>query len=317
MVQGLTVWNGESRIVLGIDVGATQSAVAFCWLYKGSVANVHRVSNWPGQDDQRGEPKIPTQIYYNRFGEAVKIGAETSTDDALDSAEMEGWFLARYFKLRLHPTNGRTHNLAMELEYLPTGITIMQIYVDFLRYLLRHTKEYFESHILQGQSEWSRYSPAMDVVIAHPNGWGVKEQDFLRRAAVTAGYVTPQNALSQIKFVSEADASVHFCIFHMDVDSKMNVSFYLTTLALILMVFAKCGAVFVVCDAGGATVNTTVYAVKAKTPLQLEKKSTSLYTGRRHLRRPRSGTLHSSILNSSPYARGRNQHSRDGGSATV
>lgn len=166
----------------------------------------------------------------------------------MDSAETEGWFLARYFKLHLHPdTMGRTHNLAMEcmnVSHLltvsavdilrfadfPNGITLMKIYVDFLRYLLKHTKEYFGTHILQGQSEWSRHSPSMDVVIAHPNGWGVKEQDFLRRAAVTAGYATAENASSQIKFVSEAEASVHFCIFHMDIDSKMDVSFYLTIL---------------------------------------------------------------------------------------
>jgi hypothetical protein len=122
---------------------------------------------------------------------------------------------------------------------LPNDITLMKIYVDFLRYLLKHTKEYFESHILQGESEWSRHSPSMDVVIAHPNGWGVKEQDFLRKAAVTAGYATAENSPSQIKFVSEAEASVHFCIFHMDIDSKMNVSFYLTTLTSTSMVFAS------------------------------------------------------------------------------
>ena len=64
----------------------------------------------------------------------------------------------------------------------------------------------------------------MDVVIAHPNGWGLKEQDFLRKAAVAAGYATSQNAQSQIKFVTEAEASVHFCILQLDLNSTMNVS---------------------------------------------------------------------------------------------
>ena len=166
----------------------------------------------------------------------------------MDSAETEGWSLAKNFKLHLHPsTMGRTHNLAMEgmnfchsltvsagdiLHFadLPHDITLMQIYVDYLRYLLKHTKEYFGSSILQGKSEWSRHSPSMDVVIAHPKGWGVKEQDFLRKAAVTAGYATAENAQSQIKFVSEAEASVHFYIYHSDIDSKMDVSFYLIAL---------------------------------------------------------------------------------------
>ncbi|KIM71932.1 hypothetical protein PILCRDRAFT_16599 [Piloderma croceum F 1598] len=223
MVQGL-VWNRDSHIVLGIHVGATQSAVVFAHLYKGGVANVHRVSDWPGQGNFGRKPWIPTQIYYNRFGEAVKVGAET------------------YFNQRLHPdTMGRTHNLAM--EDLPNGITLMKIYVDFFRYHLKHTEEYFGSHVLHGRSEWNRHSPSMDVVIAHPNGWGVKEQDFLCGAAVTAGYATAANAPSQIKLVSEAEASVHR-IFHMDIDSKMSP-----------------GTVFVVCDAGRARVVTTVYEV--------------------------------------------------------
>jgi hypothetical protein len=37
MQKALTVWGKESRIVLGIDIGATQSAVAFSHLYKGMV----------------------------------------------------------------------------------------------------------------------------------------------------------------------------------------------------------------------------------------------------------------------------------------
>lgn len=110
----------------------------------------------------------------------------------------------------------------------------MKIYVDFMRYLLKHTKKYFEEHVLQGKSEWERYSPSMKVVIAHPNGWGINEQDFLRRAAVYAGYATARNAPSQIQFVSEAEASVHFCIHHMDIDSSMNVSCCFTAAALIL-----------------------------------------------------------------------------------
>lgn len=34
MVQGFTVWNDDACIVLGIGIGATQSAVAFSHLYK-------------------------------------------------------------------------------------------------------------------------------------------------------------------------------------------------------------------------------------------------------------------------------------------
>ena len=116
----------------------------------------------------------------------------------------------------------------------------------------------------------------MDVVIAHPNGWGLKEQDFLRKAAVAAGYATSQNAQSQIKFVSEAEASVHFCILQLDLNSTMNVSSGSSLSRQLLIGFAKSGIDFIVCDAGGSTVDTTAYGVKTKIPvLQLEEKKAS------------------------------------------
>jgi hypothetical protein len=104
----------------------------------------------------------------------------------------------------------------------------MMAYVDFMCYLLKHTKQFFETHVLQGEEEWRRHSPSMDVVIAHPNGWGIREQNFLRGAAITAGYTTLRNSHSQIKFVSEAEASVHFSIFQLNLNSAMTVSFRLT-----------------------------------------------------------------------------------------
>lgn len=38
------------------------------------------------------------------------MGAEAITSDAKDDAEEEGWELAQYFKLHLHPYELRTQN---------------------------------------------------------------------------------------------------------------------------------------------------------------------------------------------------------------
>ncbi|KAG8729451.1 hypothetical protein FRC11_008746 [Ceratobasidium sp. 423] len=102
----------------------------------------------------------------------------------------------------------------LELNPLPTGVPLRQIYSDFLGYLLKHTRAYFEDRILDGRQIWECYSPTMEVVIAHPNGWGTREQAFLRSAAVSAGFSTTDQARRKIQFVSEAEASVHFCIHH-------------------------------------------------------------------------------------------------------
>jgi hypothetical protein len=150
MQKALTVWEKDSRIILGIDIGATQSAVAFSYIYKGTeplrrydtikfmnqlpdgAATVQHVTEWPGQKAQMADAKIPTEIYYNNKGEvrdgsrkhphrsniflqAMKIGADTLTDETKVEAEDEGWHLVRHFKLHLHPdTMKRQHNLTVE-----------------------------------------------------------------------------------------------------------------------------------------------------------------------------------------------------------
>ena len=107
---------------------------------------------------------------------------------------------------------------------LPPGVSLRQIYSDFLGYLLKHTRAFFEDRILDGKQIWERYSPTMEVVIAHPNGWGTHEQSILRRAAVIGGLVDRRDADERIRFVTEAEASVHFVMLHCDLASNMVVS---------------------------------------------------------------------------------------------
>ncbi|KAG8792440.1 hypothetical protein FRC12_006087 [Ceratobasidium sp. 428] len=89
----------------------------------------------------------------------------------------------------------------------------------------------------------------MEVVIAHPNGWGIREQTLLREAAVDAGF-TSSSSPHKIRFVTEAEASVHFCINRTNLGNCLQV-----------------GTKFAVCDAGGSTVDTTVYSVVAIRPM--------------------------------------------------
>jgi hypothetical protein len=63
----------------------------------------------------------------------------------------------------------------------------------------------------------------MDVIIAHPNGWGIREQTFLRTAAVTAGFTSVEQASSQVHFVTEAEASVHFCTYYTTLRNQLKV----------------------------------------------------------------------------------------------
>ncbi|QRV77751.1 heat shock protein 70 kDa 12A [Ceratobasidium sp. AG-Ba] len=251
-------WTRPPKIILGIDIGTTQSAVAFAHLYPNGPQSLYRVSAWPGQETHRGESKIPTLVYYDQRGKAVSFGAEALKLETAEKAEEQGWLLARHFKLHLHPdAMKQKHNL--KVQPLPAGIPLEKIYTDFMVYLMKHTQEFFEARIIDGPKVWQDLHKDMTIVIAHPNGWTIKEQNFLRKAAVAAKYTTEAKAHAQIHFVSEAEASVHFCMFHSDIQNRLSPNVN-----------------FIVCDAGGSTVDTTAYCVKTAAPmLELEEKKAS------------------------------------------
>ncbi|CCO29727.1 Heat shock 70 kDa protein 12A [Rhizoctonia solani AG-1 IB] len=188
----------------------------------------------------------------------MSFGAEAVLPDTEDKAEDEGWRLVRHFKFHLHPSEIKRRQ-DFSLEPLPSGLSLIQIYTDYMAYLLNHTKIFFGDHVLNGSRVWESYHQDMTVVFAHPNGWGIREQGFLRRAAIAAGFVMRDKAHCNIQFVSEAEASVHFCMFHSDLHEHLNMGVY-----------------FVVCDAGGSTTDTTAYYVKQTAPaLELDETKAS------------------------------------------
>jgi hypothetical protein len=71
---------------------------------------------------------------------------------------------------------------------------------------------------------WERYGPEMEAIIAHPNGWGIREQAFLRTAAVDAGLSSSDRAPTKIRFVTEAEASVHFCSHYSNLAYTLQAS---------------------------------------------------------------------------------------------
>lgn len=75
-------------------------------------------------------------------------------------------------------------------------------------------------------------------VMAIPNGWFVSQHSFLRRVAVSAGLVKESDVQKRVLFVSEAEASVHFMLQQNDVVPD---------------------EIFAVVDAGGSTVDSTLY----------------------------------------------------------
>ncbi|KAG8719305.1 hypothetical protein FRC09_011349 [Ceratobasidium sp. 395] len=219
-------WCSSSKIVLGIDIGTTYSAVSFAYLIEGERPKIQRVIKWPGQ----------------------LSGAQAANDDEVEEIVDTGCTLVKHFKLHLHPKRMAPSG-GFELDVLPNDVTVGRIYSDFLRYMLEHTKSFFQKEVFEGPQVWDKHSSSMEIVVTHPNGWGIHEQAELRAAAIQAGLVPDSNSASRIKFLSEAEASIHFCI------NSLN-----------LQALVEPESKLLVCDAGGSTVDATVYNVESTNP---------------------------------------------------
>ena len=138
-----------------------------------------------------------------------------------------------------------------EIPKLPADITIERVYADITAYLMEITQRFFEEKTPNGARIWSRLRNMMVITLSTPNGWDMREQNILRKAAIQAGLVTDKNAADLVQFVTEAEASVHVTLAN-DTESWL-----------------KKDTTFAVVDAGGSSVDITIYECKSTNPVEL------------------------------------------------
>lgn len=94
---------------------------------------------------------------------------------------------------------------------LPPGKTVVQVFADYMVYLFECAKEYItETH---GARLWTSLEGDIMYVLTHPNGWGGPQQERMRQAAITARLISDTDSgRSRVTFVTEGEASLHFCL---------------------------------------------------------------------------------------------------------
>ncbi|KAF8625644.1 hypothetical protein AX15_005275 [Amanita polypyramis BW_CC] len=238
-------YNGlQRKLIIAFDVGTTFSGVSYVLLIPGEPPAIQGVTQFPGQQKIGGDSKIPSVVCYDESGSVVAVGSETDPDTNPELAEIEGLVRAEWFKLHLRPSH-----LAAEQGFdvrdippLPPNKTVIDIFADLLEYLYQSTKEYIRQR--QGNDIWESISTNVEFILSHPNGWEGKQQSEMRGAAITAGLVENQaKALERISFVTEGEASLHFCL------NKIPTAVENHTNEGIMVV-----------DCGGGTVDISTYA---------------------------------------------------------
>ncbi|KAG9090816.1 hypothetical protein FS749_000272, partial [Ceratobasidium sp. UAMH 11750] len=227
-------WYGRDKIIIGIHIGVTDSNVSFALLSSGRMPQIQRVTAWPGRESARHSPDEPCWIWYDSYNKPRMYGSE-AVNQAGEAAEQE-FNLVKHFQLYLHPDRAAALNLAP----LPAGISITQVYTDYLRHIFRHTQNYFSERMFDGQRLWQSLASSMDIVMTHPSGWGTSEQRVLRSATMAA----VPDSVQQILLISETEVLIQTYLNFPEMSEPLTP-----------------GANLVVCNAGRFIVETTIYKV--------------------------------------------------------
>ena len=90
---------------------------------------------------------------------------------------------------------------------------MVEVFADFLRYLLECASSYIQDTHANGPDLWNSVKFHILFVLSHPNGWEGKQQSEMRRAAILAGLVPDDASVySRLLFVTEGEVSLHFSV---------------------------------------------------------------------------------------------------------
>ena len=96
---------------------------------------------------------------------------------------------------------------------LPHGLSIVDVFADFMKYLFICAETYIKDSHAFGESVWDSVKADVIFILSHPNGWGGVEQVAMRRAAVKAGLIPDTGeGHDRVRFVTEGEASFNFCV---------------------------------------------------------------------------------------------------------
>lgn len=121
------------------------------------------------------------------------------------------------------------------LPPLPPNRTLIRVYADFLAYLMTCAEKFIRDTypIVSTPESWSELRRTATFVLSHPNGWEGPHQSKLRQAVIMARFVPDSaDSHSRIIFVSEGEASLHYCLRGGGFVEGVGVSTNYTTLYL-------------------------------------------------------------------------------------
>ncbi|KAE8371983.1 hypothetical protein BDV26DRAFT_275028 [Aspergillus bertholletiae] len=225
------------ELIVAIDFGTTYSGV--CWVVNCGERRIHLVTQWPGTSASNSNvEKVPTLISYNgrepqNWGYSVKRAEKNSF---------------KWFKLLLESS----HTLRAKAEPIVASTSLLRdldksvddVATDFLHLLWEYAQDDIRKEY--GPNWNTMYK--VKVVLTVPAIWSPAAANKTKDVARAAGL--PDNVF----LVSEPEAAALAIMREKNAEGSS----------------LKVGDSFVVCDAGGGTVDLVSYTIVSVDPLQLE-----------------------------------------------
>ncbi|KAI1143759.1 actin-like ATPase domain-containing protein [Hypoxylon sp. FL0543] len=219
----------DDRIIIALDFGTTFSGIAYAFCNPGKKPEVNPILDWPGLEGHR-QPKVPTLISYDPHDSTnFKWGGQVDwRSDAVQGV-----------KLLLDPDQPQpvylpTGNAKGDLKRLPKDP--VDIAADFIGAIYKHALSKIESAGVKSYVDFCQ----KQFVLSVPAVWSDKAKDRTMRAAKQAG-------IHPVILIKEPEAAALYTL-HVH-QRALNV-----------------GDSFLVCDAGGGTVDLITYEVTKLSP---------------------------------------------------
>ncbi|KAJ5099054.1 hypothetical protein N7532_006055 [Penicillium argentinense] len=218
------------KLVIGIDFGTTYSGIA--WALEGAEEEMEVIQEWPGKGNCTSQ-KVPTVLSYQNNG----IGWGYQADHIEEAVRGFKLLLDTSKVFRFTPTlqSGQT---IQRMEKKP-----VEVAGDYLKIIVTHAKDVLGR---RGVSSLLR-TMHLQYILTVPAVWSDKAKDLTMEAARYAGI-----PMADLFLLSEPEAAAVHTIRTIQPNSISK------------------GDCFIVCDAGGGTVDLITYRITQTEAIRME-----------------------------------------------
>lgn len=199
------------------------------------------ITGWDSEiDHNEGSAKVPTRISYSKHGNTSSWGFDHDVQDLQLS-----WFkLLLCDETKRRAAAERSFLDKLEADMKSLNKTVVDVAADYLNRLWGHATSTLKSRFGEAFFE----DIQIKLVLTIPAIWDHRAQEMTKTAAQKAGMTNRANM--KLELVSEPEAAARY-VFNESLSLKV-------------------GDAFVVCDAGGGTIDLISYKIERLNPLRLK-----------------------------------------------